>query len=635
MLLRRFLIALLGTLVISSSVAQQNPIIDISHINKYISLNHYFGSYVDFSKATSIGNFPDDEFRFQNNEPFINPKKLDANYYIKFTLTNTGSSDSIWLYLGKAISYSVYERDSATGKIEELHTQFKNYSAPLLARVPFSRLNVPQYSTRSFYVKPQIHFYNWLEFDPILVQPTEQTDFAYTHFILPNRAYIFATIMLLGIMISMFAYALTRFLRTRQSAFLFYAAAASCFILYFAFRLLNLVSFNELYFYLFELRFQLLQMGGNILYLLFVSRFLQLKENLPDIYKLIGIIVWIQIIFLAINIPVTYTDSFNYIGDYAFDLLRIFILMYSLYIIIIFFIWKNKMAWYIAMGASSIVVFGIIALYLDRIGYYNYKIWGHAGGPLILFMLGILFEMFFFLQGLAYKARVEEVESMRAVEQLQMENDRKELEKYKAIMDARDKERNRISQEIHDDIGSGLTSIRLMSEVAKAKNEKEENPETELDRISTTSSELMDKMNEIIWTMNSRNDTLPNLIAYLRHQVVEYFEPFHINLRLIIPDQVPESEISGEIRRNVLLTVKEALHNIIKHSRATRVELSFAIEDYFIICISDNGIGFDPQKIKVHSNGIRNMEERIQSIAGKFKIANQFGTTVTINVPLL
>ena len=633
--MRRFLIALLGTFVFYTSVAQQDSIIDISHINKYISLNGFFGSYVDYSKTATLGNFPDDEFRFVAKEEIINPKRLAANYFIKFTLTNSGGSDSIWLYMGKAISYTIFEKDSASKKIKELQSQFKSYSTPLLAKIPFSRLYIPKHSTRTFYIIPQIHFYNWLEFDPLLVHPSEETDFAYSHFILPNRAYIFSTIMLLGIMVSMFAYAVTRFLRTRQSAFLFYAAAASCFILYFAFRLLNVVSFNEVYFYFFELRFQLLQMAGNILYLIFVCKFLRLKENLPDIYKLIGIIIWIQIIFLAINIPVTYTDSLNYIGDYAFDMLRIFILMYSLYIIIIFFIWKDKMAWYIAMGASSIVVFGIIALYLDRIGYYNYKIWGHAGGPLILFMLGILFEMFFFLQGLAYKARMEEVERMRAVEQLQLENDRKELEKYKAIMDARDKERNRISQEIHDDIGSGLTSIRLMSEVAKAKNEKEENPETELDRISTTSSELMDKMNEIIWTMNSRNDTLPNLIAYLRHQVVEYFEPFHINLRLIIPDEVPDSEITGEIRRSVLLTVKEALHNIIKHSRATRVELSFSIEDYFIICISDNGIGFDPQKVKVHSNGIRNMEERILGIAGKFKIANQFGTTVTINVPLV
>ena len=533
-----------------SAAAQNDSTIDIAGIEDYISISHRIAYLVDYSKKLQIQDLDDHQFSFRKDSMIINPKRLAANYFARISLSNSSAvRDTVWLHIGKAISYEIYKKDSATGKLILLTDQFKSYSTALLTQVPYCRLVVPLQSHGIYYLRLQIHFYNWQEFDPVLLLPSEQTFFSYTHFVLPNRAYIFFTIMLLGIMFSMFAYAVTRFLRTRQKEFLYYASAACCFILYFALRLLNLVMFNEFYFYLFELRFQVLQLTGNILYLLFVREFLRLKEKLPEINKLIGIIIWVQILFLAINLPITYTDRFNYIGDFAFDLLRIFILMYSIYIITILFVSKDKMAWYIGMGGSSIVVFGIIALYLDRIGYYNFQIWGHAGGPLSIFMFGILLEMFFFLQGLAYKARMEEVERMRAVELLQVENDRKELEKYRAIMDARDKERNRISQEIHDDIGSGLTSIRLMSEVAKVKNEKSENTRAELEKISFTSSELMDKMNEIIWTLNSRNDTLPNLVAYLRHLVVEYFEPYHINLRLILPDSIPEKQISGEIRR--------------------------------------------------------------------------------------
>jgi signal transduction histidine kinase len=623
-----------GMLVPASVAAQHDSIIDIAAIKEYSSIANKLGYFVDYSKNSTINEINDTQFVSPGKGLIIDPKKLDANYFAKITLCNSGTlSDSCWLYTGKAISYTLYEKDPA-GNMTPLTSQVKQYSPPLLTSIPYSQLVVPRHTQKTYYLQLQIHFYNWQEFDPTIVRPGEDVDFAYGHFILPNRIYIFATTMILGVMLSMLAYAVTRFFRTRQNAYLFYAAAAFCFILYFTSRLLNVVSFNKFYFYFYELRFQLLQMAGNILYLLFVCSFLKLKQNLPEVYRLIGIIIWIQIVFLIINIPVTYSDKFNYIGDYAFDMLRIFILMYSLYIIIIFFMWKNRMAWYVAMGASSIVILGMIALYLDRVGNYDYRIWGNLGAPLILFMIGILLEMFFFLQGLAYKARKDEVESMRAVEQLQVENDHKELEKYKAIMDARDKERNRISQEIHDDIGSGLTSIRLMSEVAKAKNEKRESPDQELDKISTTSNELMDKMNEIIWTMNSRNDTLPNLIAYLRHQVVEFFEPFHINLRLVIPENIPDAEISGEIRRNILLTVKEALHNIVKHSHATRVELTFSVDKDFIICISDNGVGFDPLQIKAHNNGIRNMEERVRSIGGIFHLNRHHGTTVTLNIPL-
>ncbi len=634
MRLRWFFIIIIGILVPAIGVAQHDSIIDIAAIKEYSSIANKLGYFVDYSKKVTIHELNDSQFVSPGKGLIIDPKKLDANYFAKITLYNSGAlNDSCWLYVGKAIRYTLYEKDSA-GNLIPLSSQVKKYSLPLLANIPYSLLIIPRHSQNTYYLQLQIHFYNWQEFDPAIVLPGEDVDFAYGRFILPNRIYVYATTMILGIMLSMLAYAITRFLRTGQNAYLYYALAAFCFILYFASRLLNVIFFNETYFYFYELRFQLLQMAGNILYLFFVCSFLKLKQNLPEIYRLIGIIIWIQIVFLIINLPVTYSDRFNYIGDYAFDMLRIFILMYSVYIIIIFLMWKNRMAWYVAMGASSIVIFGMIALYLDRVGNYDYRVWGHSGAPLILFMMGILLEMFFFLQGLAYKARKDEVESMRAVERLQMENDYKELEKYKAIMDARDKERNRISQEIHDDIGSGLTSIRLMSEVAKAKNEKRESPDLELDKISTTSSELMDKMNEIIWTMNTRNDTLPNLIAYLRHQVVEFFEPFHINLRLIIPENIPDAEISGEIRRNILLTVKESLHNIVKHSQATRVELTFSINKDFAICISDNGVGFDPLQIKAHNNGIRNMEERVRSIGGVFHINKHNGTTVTLNIPL-
>src|SRR5690606_30321938 len=138
----------------------------------------------------------------------------------------------------------------------------------------------------------------------------------------------------------------------------------------------------------------------------------------------------------------------------------------------------------------------------------------------------------------------------------------------------RDKERNRISQEIHDDIGSGLTSIRLLSEIAKVKSTQDDSKE--LEKISETSNILMDKMNEIIWTLNSRNDTLPNLIAYLRHLIVEYFESIPFQLHIATPDTIPEIKVSGKIRRNILLSVKEALHNIVKHSKATQVHVQFA-----------------------------------------------------------
>jgi signal transduction histidine kinase len=134
--------------------------------------------------------------------------------------------------------------------------------------------------------------------------------------------------------------------------------------------------------------------------------------------------------------------------------------------------------------------------------------------------------------------------------------------------------------------------------------------------------------------MNSRNDSLPNLIAYIRHQVVEFFEPFTIKLRIITPESIPEIVISGETRRNIVLAVKEALHNIIKHANATNVEVHFNLANNLEILICDNGTGIDPREIQHHNNGLRNMEERMKAIGGDFTLGGEMGTIVTFLVPI-
>ena len=251
----------------------------------------------------------------------------------------------------------------------------------------------------------------------------------------------------------------------------------------------------------------------------------------------------------------------------------------------------------------------------------------------MVFIVGIVLEMLFFMQALSYRRRSEEVLRIRAVEKLQLENDRKELEKYKAIIEVRDKERTRISQEIHDDIGSGLTSIRLLSEIVKAKSVRNDAAK-ELEKISGTANILIDKMNEIIWTLNSRNDTLPNLIAYLRHLIVEYFEPLQIQLQIVTPDDISENPVSGKLRRNILLSVKEALHNIVKHSQATEVHIIFSTGDFFSISISDNGIGFNPLQTISYKNGLQNIRERLSTIGGTCTISNNGGTSILLKIPL-
>lgn len=198
-------------------------------------------------------------------------------------------------------------------------------------------------------------------------------------------------------------------------------------------------------------------------------------------------------------------------------------------------------------------------------------------------------------------------------------------------MQAREEERDRIGREMHDDIGSALTTILYLSNDLKSKSGQ---PDSNIpDKIATTATGVVDKMNEIIWSMNRQYDTLDDLIAYTRQHAVEFLQDHSLNYHFDLPDLIPDVHISGEQRRNIYLVIKESLHNIVKHSQATEVTISFQFEDGIRSCIHDNGKGFETLSLRRFGNGLKNMEERMQRIGGTFEIENTNGTTIRLFSP--
>lgn len=208
-------------------------------------------------------------------------------------------------------------------------------------------------------------------------------------------------------------------------------------------------------------------------------------------------------------------------------------------------------------------------------------------------------------------------------------NEKLKLEKEQAV----DQERARISSDMHDDLGSGLSTIRLLSEIAKRKI-KDTGPIKEIERISEAAGELVDKMSEIIWAMSSSNDSLANLIAYMRSFAADFLEHAHIQHHFIIPENIPNVKLSGGTRRHIYLAVKESLHNVMKHSKATDVIIEVKVFKNMTIMIKDNGQGFDPEKVRLFGNGLKNIEKRMQQVNGQADIISQDGTTVFLDIPL-
>ncbi|HET6769209.1 MAG TPA: two-component regulator propeller domain-containing protein, partial [Chitinophagaceae bacterium] len=193
---------------------------------------------------------------------------------------------------------------------------------------------------------------------------------------------------------------------------------------------------------------------------------------------------------------------------------------------------------------------------------------------------------------------------------------RRKLEKQKIFLEkqqAIEKERTRIATDMHDDLGAGLSRIKFLSQSLLNKK-KDEIMKPELEKITSFSDEMSEKMGEIIWALNEKNDTLADLIAYTRSYAAEYLASHDIQCQANTPMNLPGTFITGEMRRNIFLSVKECLHNVVKHAGATKVCFSRDLNHHMQIIIHDNGKGIDPDSQRLFSNGIQNIEKRMKEI---------------------
>jgi Signal transduction histidine kinase len=205
----------------------------------------------------------------------------------------------------------------------------------------------------------------------------------------------------------------------------------------------------------------------------------------------------------------------------------------------------------------------------------------------------------------------------------------KELERQKSIQ----LERERISQDMHDDLGAGISAIKLQAEFLKYKMPKESYTD-DLEAIINTSEDMNLAMREILWSLNSQNDTVGNFIEYTSFYVKRFLDKTSIASKFDSNILEKETTLSVKARRNLFLLVKEAVHNVYKHSQANKIEIQLEqTETYFKITVIDDGIGLADTIQK--GNGLSNMSLRMEAINGTFKIVPvQKGTCLLFLYPL-
>ncbi len=204
----------------------------------------------------------------------------------------------------------------------------------------------------------------------------------------------------------------------------------------------------------------------------------------------------------------------------------------------------------------------------------------------------------------------------------------KELEKQKSI----EAERERISHDMHDDLGAGISALKLQAEFLKQRAE-DEDLKTDIDELLKTSEDMNLSMREMLWSLNSGNDTLGSFIDYAKSYAQNFLKKTTIVLHIENENVIAETTITTEQRRNLFLCLKEALNNAYKHSHSNKLTLSFIQQEKeFMMKISDNGIGIDPGKPE--GNGLRNMKRRMQEQNGHCEVTTEDGTHLFFRIEL-
>ena len=222
---------------------------------------------------------------------------------------------------------------------------------------------------------------------------------------------------------------------------------------------------------------------------------------------------------------------------------------------------------------------------------------------------------------------------------------RRRLEKLERAQ-AIERERSRIAHDIHDDLGAQLTRITMLSESAREELADPAQLTDDLNQIYDTAREATRAMDEIVWAVNPKHDTIESLASYLEKFGFDYLDAVGIRCRLNLPAKLPPHQLTTEVRHNLFLAYKEALHNAVKHAGATEVRIAIAFEAKTLeLVVEDNGRGFSlndgtnkgprEQGRTAGGNGLENMNRRVRDIGGECQIHSEPGRGTKVKFQLL
>ncbi len=552
------------------------------------------------------------------SRPYIPDRLVTSTFYLRFTLVNTSDKEKEYYYYPGMLFRSIYKHRIVESGIESSGNLSKENGCFIPIKIAPHQEATYLFELRFF--KTSLNF-----LDSKLIAADHLPLFKNEKFQSPSDKKTWG-LVLSGMLFMMILVTLLNFFITKKIEFLYNSMYSFCmFLLIFltTYLPMNPGWIKGFFFSYLDL---LLLMGGTIVYLEFTRQFLDAREKYPKLNRFLVIESW-AIAFLAAVFTIVHYGFDLYIFEIYFEhAIKILMLLAGFVFIFLSFTERNPLMNYLAIGVSAQMFFFIISLACILVGPDTSSV---LTSPIFYFELGVISAVIFFLLGLFYKNRQELISKIKEQEAMKLTAEKLYFENQLSIYVAQQEERNRISADMHDDLGAGMTAIRLYSELAKQKASANILPEIE--KISSFADDLINKMNAIIWSMSSQHDKLENMVAYIRSYTTEYLEGMGIKPIIDLPEKLPAIEVSGIIRRNIFLVIKEALQNVVKHANATEVTIVMLKHpEGFSLTIHDNGKGIDLDNLRQFSNGLKNMRKRMQTVGIEFSIENSNGTLIRL-----
>ena len=249
----------------------------------------------------------------------------------------------------------------------------------------------------------------------------------------------------------------------------------------------------------------------------------------------------------------------------------------------------------------------------------------------LLWIIGVLAVAVLAAFGWAVALRRQVAERTR---QLEEQIQQRQLAERRRVIE---QERARVAHDLHDDLGSRLTEVNMLASLAKSPTTRPDEKERYLGELMQTAGHMVTSLDEIVWAVNPRNDTIASLAGYFGAYAQRLLDMAGIACGLDIAMNLPEQPLDPKFRQELFFAFKEALNNVLRHAVATQVWLRISERDgSLLVEVADNGRGFQVQAAPPGGDGMINMTERLNSLGGTCQVASdpEKGTRVQFSAPL-